>query len=40
MYEVRNAKSPTAVLAKAVSARKRLEALMMDTSQVTAFEIE
>ena len=40
MYEVRNAESPTAVLAKAVSARKRLEALMMDTSQVTAFEIE
>ncbi len=40
MYEVRNAESPTAVLAKAVSARKRLEALMMDTSHVTAFEIE
>ncbi len=40
MYEVRNAESPTTVLAKAVSARRRLEALMMDTSQLTAFEIE
>lgn len=40
MYEVRNAESPTTVLAKAVSARNRLEALMMDTSHVTAFEIE
>ncbi len=40
MYEVRNAESPTAVLGKAVSARKRLEGLMMDTSQLTAFETE
>jgi len=40
MYEVRNAESPAAVLAKAVSARRRLEALMMDTSQLTAFETE
>jgi len=40
MYEVRNAESPTSVLAKAVGARRRLEALMMDTSQLTAFEIE
>jgi sugar phosphate isomerase/epimerase len=40
MYEVRNAESPTAVLAKAVAARRRLEALMMDASQLTAFEIE
>ena len=40
MYEVRNAESPTSVLAKAVGARRRLEALMMDTSQLTAFELE
>ena len=40
MYEVRNAESPTAGLARAVGARRRLEALMMDTSQLTAFEIE
>ena len=40
MYEVRNAESPASVLAKAVGARRRLEALMMDTSQLTAFEIE
>ncbi len=40
MYEVRNAESATAVLDKAVTARKRLEDLMMDTSQLTAFETE
>jgi sugar phosphate isomerase/epimerase len=40
MYEVRNAESPTSVLEKAASARKRLEGLMMDTSQLTAFESE
>jgi len=40
MYEVRNAESPTTVLEKAVSARKRLEGLMMDTSLLTAFETE
>ena len=40
MYEVRNAESPASVLAKAIGARRRLEALMMDTSQLTAFEIE
>jgi sugar phosphate isomerase/epimerase len=37
MYEVRNAKSPAAVLAKAVAARRRLEALMVDSSQLSAF---
>jgi sugar phosphate isomerase/epimerase len=40
MYEVRNAEAPAAILAKAVSARTRLEALMMDTSELTAFETE
>ncbi|RPI49176.1 MAG: sugar phosphate isomerase/epimerase [Acidobacteria bacterium] len=40
MYEVRNAESPAAVLVKAADARKRLEDLMMDTSQLTAFETE
>ena len=40
MYEVRNAESPTAILGKAASARKRLEGLMLDASQLTAFETE
>ena len=30
MYEVRNAQSPRDVLAKAVSAREKLEGLMVD----------
>jgi sugar phosphate isomerase/epimerase len=37
MYEVRAAESPAAVLAKAVGARRRLEALMADSSQLSAF---
>ena len=37
MYEVRAAESPSAVLAKAVSARRRLEALMVDSAQLSAF---
>ena len=34
MYEVRNEQSPQAVLAKAVSARKKLEGLMADSSEL------
>jgi sugar phosphate isomerase/epimerase len=37
MYEVRAAESPRAVLERAVSARRKLEALMMDSSQLSAF---
>jgi sugar phosphate isomerase/epimerase len=37
MYEVRAAESPRAVLERAVSARHRLEALMVDSSQLSAF---
>ena len=37
MYEVRNAESPAAVLEKASAARRRLDALMIDTTQLTAF---
>lgn len=37
MYEVRDAESPRAVLASAVKARKRLEELMIDSSQLSAF---
>jgi sugar phosphate isomerase/epimerase len=37
MYEVRNAESPRAVLERAVAARRRLEALMIDSSQLSAF---
>jgi sugar phosphate isomerase/epimerase len=37
MYEVRAAEAPRAVLERAVGARKRLEALMVDSSQLSAF---
>ncbi len=37
MYELKNAQSGQEVLAKAVSARKRLEGLMADSSQLSAF---
>jgi sugar phosphate isomerase/epimerase len=37
MYEVKAAESPKAVLERAVAARRRLEALMTDTSQMSAF---
>jgi sugar phosphate isomerase/epimerase len=37
MYEVRAAESPRAVLERAVSARHKLEALMVDSSQLSAF---
>jgi sugar phosphate isomerase/epimerase len=37
MYEVRNAESPRAVLERSVAARKRLEDLMVDSSQLSAF---
>ena len=37
MYEVRAAESPRAVLERAVAARRRLEALMVDSSQLSAF---
>jgi sugar phosphate isomerase/epimerase len=37
MYEVRAAESPRAVLERAVAARKRLEGLMVDSSQLSAF---
>jgi sugar phosphate isomerase/epimerase len=37
MYEVKAAESPRAVLERAVTARRRLEALMADSSQVSAF---
>jgi sugar phosphate isomerase/epimerase len=37
MYEVKAAESPRAVLERAVAARKRLEALMSDSSQLSAF---
>ena len=37
MYEVKAAESPRGVLERAVAARKRLEALMSDTSQLSAF---
>jgi sugar phosphate isomerase/epimerase len=40
MYEMRAAETPAAILGKAVRARKRLEGLMIDTSQLTAFETE
>ena len=36
MYEVRNVESPQAVLARAVDARRRLECLMTDNSQLIA----
>lgn len=36
MYEVRNAESPQAVLARAVDARRRLERFMADNSQLMA----
>jgi len=37
MYEVRAAESPRAVLERAVSARRKLEALMVDSAQLSAF---
>jgi sugar phosphate isomerase/epimerase len=37
MYEVRAAESPRAVLERAVSARHKLETLMVDSSQLSAF---
>jgi len=37
MYEVKAAESPRAVLERAVAARRRLEALMVDSSQLSAF---
>lgn len=37
MYEVRAAESPRAVLERAVAARRKLEALMVDSSQLSAF---
>jgi sugar phosphate isomerase/epimerase len=37
MYEVKNTESPRAVLERAVAARRRLEALMVDSSQLSAF---
>jgi sugar phosphate isomerase/epimerase len=37
MYEVRNTESPRAVLERAVAARRRLEGLMVDSSQLSAF---
>jgi sugar phosphate isomerase/epimerase len=37
MYEVRAAESPRAVLERAVAARRKLEALMVDSSQLWAF---
>jgi sugar phosphate isomerase/epimerase len=37
MYEVRNAESPSTVLEKAGAARRRLQDLMIDTTQLSAF---
>ena len=37
MYEVRAAESPSAVLERAVAARRKLEALMVDSTQLSAF---
>jgi len=37
MYEVRAAEGPRAVLERAVSARRKLEALMVDSTQLSAF---
>jgi sugar phosphate isomerase/epimerase len=37
MYEVRAAESPRAVLERAVAARRKLEALMIDSTQLSAF---
>jgi hypothetical protein len=37
MYEVRNAESPAAVLEKAATARRRLQDLMIDATQLSAF---
>ena len=37
MYEVKAAEGPRAVLERAVAARRKLEALMMDSSQLSAF---
>jgi sugar phosphate isomerase/epimerase len=37
MYEVKNVESPRAVLERAVAARRRLEGLMVDSSQLSAF---
>ena len=37
MYEVKAAESPGAVLERAVAARRKLEALMADSSQLSAF---
>ena len=37
MYEVRNAESPSTVLEKAAAARRRLQDLMIDTTQLSAF---
>jgi hypothetical protein len=37
MYEVRAAESPRAVLERAVAARQRLDGLMVDSSQLSAF---
>ena len=37
MYEVRAAEGPRAVLERAVSARRKLEALMVDSSELSAF---
>ena len=37
MYEVKAAESPGAVLERAVAARRKLEALMADSTQLTAF---
>ena len=37
MYEVRAAENPRTVLERAVAARLRLEGLMVDSSQLSAF---
>jgi sugar phosphate isomerase/epimerase len=37
MYEVKNVESPRAVLERAVAARRKLESLMADSSQLSAF---
>jgi sugar phosphate isomerase/epimerase len=40
MYEVKDAESPRAVLERAVAARKRLETLMSESSQLSAFSTQ
>ena len=40
MYEVRAAESPRAVLERAVAARRKLEELMVDSSQLSAFSFQ